>query len=158
VGSAIAIHSLARDACLAPQMNTPITRDEFQKLLAKLMNLQLSSQALDILFHLYSNKNGTLDAAVFLDVFSRRHAIRGKRVSIFFSQVAAAPYLRPSALTPTCLGAVPGNDGRLVSGWTPALHSEVHHGFVTPYSRQPWRCNNLTKGEMTARVTRPSLH
>ncbi len=53
---------------ITPQINRPVSRSDFVKLLKKLLNLSLAPHVVDLIFAVFPDGAGNLDTTTFLQV------------------------------------------------------------------------------------------
>lgn len=64
------------------QIERPLNKDDFSKLLDKTLRVQLAPAVLDILFGVFGDSQGLLDGPTLVQVMKRRNRVPGYRVSV----------------------------------------------------------------------------
>eukprot|EP00878_Enallax_costatus_P024166 GHUV01025765.1.p1 GENE.GHUV01025765.1~~GHUV01025765.1.p1 ORF type:complete len:470 (+),score=125.94 GHUV01025765.1:256-1665(+) len=89
--------SFALDFCY--QIQRPVPRMEFVKIVKKSLNMKISPTVLDIIYYCFGDDEGNLDGPAFVDVMKRRNRVPGYKVT----KVSCHNYCLPACLLVCCL-------------------------------------------------------
>jgi hypothetical protein len=64
-----------------PQIERPLSRQDFSKLISKTLGLKLPSNVMDVLMCVFGDEQGRLDGTEFVQVMKRRNKVPGYKVS-----------------------------------------------------------------------------
>lgn len=62
------------------QIQRPVPRTEFIKIVRKSLNMKISPTVLDIIFYVFADSEGNLDGPGFVNVMKRRNTVPGYKV------------------------------------------------------------------------------
>ncbi|KXZ48149.1 hypothetical protein GPECTOR_30g245 [Gonium pectorale] len=82
------LHTLTVALDFFHQVDRPVCKAEFTKLLKKLMDITLAPHVVDIIFDIFADERGALDTTAFLEVMQRREIMWARRVSLSRSRGA----------------------------------------------------------------------
>eukprot|EP00878_Enallax_costatus_P030405 GHUV01033099.1.p1 GENE.GHUV01033099.1~~GHUV01033099.1.p1 ORF type:complete len:126 (+),score=14.65 GHUV01033099.1:253-630(+) len=72
----ILLHSRS-STLLCSQIQRPVPRMEFVKIVKKSLNMKISPTVLDIIYYCFGDDEGNLDGPAFVDVMKRRNRVPG---------------------------------------------------------------------------------